>query len=405
MKIIYLHQYFVTPDMAGGPRSYEMARRLVAAGHEVNMITTDQQSVKRGNGWKETTEEGINVHWAYVPYNNQMTFLRRIGAFLDFAFKATKKAAVLEGDIVFATSTPLTIAIPALLVSAWKHRPFVFEVRDLWPDVPIAIGAIRNPLLIWIARWLERVTYSRASHIVALAPGMKEEIIAKGIPGRKITVIPNGCDLDTFATAPENGSPRKNYAWLQSRKLVLYAGAIGLVNGVDYLVHVASYLIKIDPDIRFVVIGSGKERDAVRKLAEREGVLDQNFFMLDQMPKRELVKWLYAANIHVALFTGPRVVWKDTLQNKFFDALASGKPIASNFDGWQTHFARESGVGFLLDPLDIARSTSQLAEVLHDEVWLMEAAAKARKLSEGRFNRDKLAQQLEDVLIKAVKSQ
>ena len=388
--------------MIGGTRSYEMARRLVKAGHEVHMITTNQSSVDHAEGWSTTTEEGIKVHWANVPYSNQMTFLRRIVAFLDFSLKATKKSAKLEGDIIFATSTPLTIAIPALLVSAWKHRPFVFEVRDLWPDVPIALGIIRNPLLIKIAYWLEQVTYRRSSHIVSLAPGMKEDIIAKGVSERKVTVIPNGCDLDIFSTAPENNSPRSSFDWLKARKLVLYAGSIGLVNGVDYLVHLASELIKIDPDVRFVVIGSGKKCEIVRNLAREKGVLNNNFFMFDPIPKRELVKWLHAADIHVALFTGPRVVWKDAVQNKFFDALATGKPIANNFDGWQSRIAQDSGIGLMLDPKEIPRSAHQLAEVLRNEAWLIEATAKARKLAEGRFNRDNLAQQLEDVLTKVV---
>lgn len=402
MKIIYLHQYFVTPDMSGGTRSYEMARRLVAAGHEVHMITTDQRSGSHGRGWSETTEEGIKVYWANVPYNNQMSFLKRIGAFLSFALRATKKAVMLDGDIIFATSTPLTIAIPALLVSVWKHRPFVFEVRDLWPDVPIALGVIRNPLMVWLATWLERVTYRRASHIVALAPGMRDDIIAKGIPECKVTVIPNGCDLEMFSTAPENDSPRMSVDWLKEHKLVLYAGTIGLVNGVEYLVRVANHLIKIDPEVRFVVIGDGKEREIVRNLARQEGVLDNNFFMLDSIPKRELVKWLHAADIHMALFTGPRVVWKDAVQNKFFDALATGKPIANNFDGWQTQIALDAEIGLMLDQQDTSRAALQLSEVLQDKVWLAGISVRARELAEGKFNRDGLAKELEKILVAAL---
>jgi len=203
----------------------------------------------------------------------------------------------------FATSTPLTIAIPALLVSFWKRIPFVFEVRDMWPDVPIAIGAIRNPILVWLARWLERMTYRRAAHVVALAPGMREDIIAKGVPAEKITVIPNGCDLDVFASSDRGYSPRTEYAWLGDRKMLIFAGTLGLVNGVDYLVRLAHQVARLDPEIRFVVIGGGREKDAIRSLAGREGVLDRNFFMIEPMPKRELARWLSAADMAVALFT------------------------------------------------------------------------------------------------------
>src|SRR5262249_25944568 len=145
VRIVYLHQYFVTPSMAGGTRSYEMARRLVAAGHEVHMITTDQQASAGHHQWRETVEGGIRVHWIDVAYNNNMGFARRVVGFLTFALRAAGKAFRLQGDIIFASSTPLTVAIPALLASTRARVPFVFEVRDMWPDVPIAIGAIRSP--------------------------------------------------------------------------------------------------------------------------------------------------------------------------------------------------------------------------------------------------------------------
>ena len=405
MKIIYLHQYFLTPDMAGGTRSYEMARRLVRAGHEVHMVTTDQECNANAPAWRESNEGGIRVHWANVRYSNHMSFSRRIAAFAMFAVKATAMAARLEADLVFATSTPLTIAIPALLVSAWKRVPFVFEVRDMWPDVPIAMGVIRNPLLGRLARWLERLTYRRAAQVVALAPGMRDDIIAKGVPAEKVSVIPNGCDLDVFSHSPGTASLREEFAWLGQRRLVLYAGTIGLANGVDYVVRLARQVADLDPEVCFAVIGDGREKDAVRALAQREGVLDQNFYMIPAVPKKELAKWLHAADLIIALFAGPRVVWKDAVQNKFFDALAAGKPIANNFDGWQSRIATDAGIGLILDSQDIENAARQLIAALHDEGWLSSVPEKARALAEGRFNRDRLALQLQDVLVKAATCQ
>src|SRR5690625_4937567 len=163
MKIIYLHQYFNTPEMSGGTRSYEMARRLVAAGHDVHMITSWRQPDPARKNWFTTIEEGIKVHWLPVPYSNHMSYQERIKAFFRFAFQAGNKAKALQGDIVFATSTPLTIAIPAISASK-KHRiPMVFEVRDLWPELPVAIGAIRNPALIWMAKKLELWAYKHSA--------------------------------------------------------------------------------------------------------------------------------------------------------------------------------------------------------------------------------------------------
>ena len=159
MRMLYLHQYFNPPEMSGGPRSYEMARRLVAWGHQVNMITTARDPSSTFRGWKTTRESGIHVYWLHVSYSNAMSYPERIIAFLKFAVGAALRAASLDGDVVFATSTPLTIALPA--VYAWRRRdiPMVFDGCDLWPELPIAIGALRDPFSIELARWLEWIAY------------------------------------------------------------------------------------------------------------------------------------------------------------------------------------------------------------------------------------------------------
>jgi len=304
--------------------------------------------------------------------------------------------------VVFATSTPLTIALPGIY-AAWRRRiPLVFEVRDMWPAVPIAIGAIRNPLAVWLARRLESFTYRYATHIVALAPGMGEDIVASGVPREKVTIIPNGCDLDVFAPPTGSLSPRQEFPWLGARKLVLYAGALGLANGAGYLVRLADEVARLDDQIRFVVIGDGVDEASIRGQARALGLLDRVFFMFRPMPKRDLVRWLHAADIVTALFTGPRVIWKDAVQNKFFDALASGKPIANNFDGWQSRVAAEAGVGLILDPENLPRAAEQLVAALHDEAWLGSVPARARQLAESQFERGRLAARLEITLRTAV---
>jgi glycosyltransferase involved in cell wall biosynthesis len=404
VRVVYLHQYFLTPDMPGGHRSFEMARRLVRAGYDVHVVTSGQAITSTSQRWRESTEDGIHVHWANVPYSNHMGFGRRMIAFLQFAVLATRRTIQLDSDVIFATSTPLTIAIPALIASTVKRVPYVFEVRDMWPDVPIAMGILRHPVLVWLARRLEMLAYQRAAHVVALAPGMRDDIVAKGIPGARVTVIPNGCDMETFATDRAGPSPRDEHGRIGGGKLIVYAGSIGLVNGVDYLVRVASAMRTLDPTVRFVVIGGGKERERVRALARTEGVLDENFFMLDPMPAREVARWLRASDLAVALISGPRVLWKDAVQNKFFDALAAGVPVASNVDGWQSRIAEEEGVGITLDGMDPGASARKLHATLHDTQWLAGVPARARDLAHRRFHRDALARQL-DALLQRIGSQ
>lgn len=372
-----------------------MARRLVAAGHEVHMITSDQRGL-RGPRWRETDEAGIRVHWARVAYDNKMSFVRRVLAFVAFAWAATFRALWLKGDVILATSTPLTIAIPALLASRFGGIPFVFEVRDMWPDVPIAIGALRNPLAIKAARVLELQTYRRAARVVALAPGMRDDIIAKGVPAGKVVVIPNGCDTGLFRGGAR-ADVRSAHPWLGARKLVLYAGAIGRINGLAYLVDLARETMRIDPAVRFAVFGAGAERERVRAFARREGVLGENLFMFDPLPKLDLADWVAAADLALALIRF-RAIWKDAVENKFFDAVAAGKPIAMNFNGWQTQIALDAGIGIVLDPASPPAAAGRLVAALRDDAWLRGVPERAASLADGEFSRDRLAARLLAVL-------
>lgn len=402
MRLIYIHQYFNTPDMPGITRSYEMARRLVAAGHSVDLITTDRSADGRSDSWRVTEEAGIRVHWTPVAYDNSMAYPDRIRAFLRFAWRAARRSAQLQADCVFATSTPLTVAIPAVYAARRQRIPLVFEVRDLWPTVPIALGALRNPLSRRAARWLERFAYRNAAHVVALSPGMKAGIAAAGYPESQITVIPNSADLELFdVPASEGESLRRKYSWLQDRPLILYTGTIGLVNGLSYMVRLAASCAAVDPELRFVIVGSGREEEQVRQLALDLGVLNRNFFIVGSVPKNEVPTWLSACTIGTSFTISVQELWANSA-NKVFDTFAAGKPLAINYGGWQADLLRETGAGLVLDPVEIESSARRLAHVIRDESWIAQASAAAAQLGRERFSRDALAADLERVLSSAV---
>jgi glycosyltransferase involved in cell wall biosynthesis len=402
MKILYLHQYFLTPDMAGGTRSYEMARRLAASGHEVHMITTwfDGPPPKETRGWFTGDVDGIHVHWLSVPYSNKLSYMRRIMAFIRFAWGAGRRARVIEGDVVFATSTPLTIAIPAIKVKKRLRIPMVFEVRDLWPELPIAMGALRNPLLIRLAKWLEQRAYRNAEWVVALSPGMAAGVERAGYDAKRIAVIPNSADLDLFdpehATADLflDANPE-----LRGRPVVLYPGTLGKINGVAWLVDLAAMVHVERPDICFVVIGDGMERDLVEARARKHGVLGKNFYLLPRMPKRAIVSAYACATIIASLFLDLPEMQANSA-NKFFDALAAGKPVAINYGGWQEKLLEETGAGLAMGS-DIKRASEALLGLMTSEEKLAAAGHAARLLAKERFSRDHLAAQLEEVLAKA----
>lgn len=398
MKILYLHQYFNTPLMSGGTRSYEMARRLVAQGHEVHVVTSERCSVSRGRRWRTESVEGIDVHWLAVPYDNAMGFAQRVRAFLRFAAASARRSAVVDADVVFATSTPLTIAIPAVYAKRRLKAPLVFEVRDLWPEMPIAVGALRNPVAAWLARRLERWAYHNSEHVVALSPGMAEGVAATGHPIDRLTVIPNSCDATMFEVDDELGREfRRARPWLQDRPLVLYAGTLGLVNGISFLVDVAAALARVSPDARVLVVGDGAERDIMLDRAEAVGVLHENFFYEPAAPKSAMPALLNAATVCTSLFL-PIPEMEANSANKFFDALAAGRPVAINYGGWQAELVQrhEAGLQLSRDPREAARA---LADLLGDERRLVALGQNARDLGRAEFSRDQLADDLLTVLL------
>ncbi len=398
MKIAYLHQYFNTPLMSGSTRSFEMARRLVEAGHEVHMITSKRTPDNEARSWVETSEAGIHVHWLPVPYSNHMGFRERLTAFARFALAAGPRARRQNVDLVFATSTPLTIALPAIFASRTKKIPMVFEVRDLWPGVLIAMGALTNPLAKVAAFRLERLAYTNAAHVVALSPGMKQGVVATGYPEDQVTVIPNACDLDAFISGPKKDSPlRSKYDWLGDRPLVVYMGTLGPANGVGFLAKIAAAVREVDPEIRFAAIGTGKDESNVRALATRLGVLDKNFFILDGVPKKAVPSWLSAADMATSLLIDNKDLWHSS-PNKFFDALAASRPVAINYQGWLADLLHEYGAGIILDPGDAEASARLIIDRLHDKDWLSAAGTAAQRLARAHFSRDDLANKLITVL-------
>lgn len=408
MKIVYLHQYFNTPDMSGGTRSYEMAKRMVDAGHEVHVVTSQREIAdtreiadKKGK-WFQSSEAGITVHWFPVPYSNYMNYKERIKAFFIFAQAARKRSIELNGDVVFASSTPLTIALPAVFTSRKCKIPMVFEVRDLWPEMPIAMGALHNPILRYTAFKLEKWAYQNADAVVALSPGMKEGVMRAGYNKKSIAVIPNGSDNVEFKyNANAENEFRRSREWLGEQPLLVYTGTFGKVNDVGYMVDLAKELLRINSDIKILMVGSGSEYDKVFEMAVREKVCNVNLFFENPVPKRMMPVLLSAANMASNLVADlPEA--RANSANKFFDTLAAGKPIFLNHGGWMHDLVKAHQCGLAMWGVPIETVAVELNSKMHNREWLDQAGESARHLAEVHFDRDTLAGQLISVLEAAV---
>lgn len=399
MRIAYIHQYYTTREMPGGTRSYELARRLVERGHEVHVITTDTGARHSGVTWRESVHDGVHVHRMPVPYSNTMSYRRRIASFVEFAVGASIRATRVHPDVVLATSTPLTVAIPGIIAARLRRVGFVFEVRDLWPELPIEIGALRNPVTQWAAFRLAKTAYRNADRVIALSPGMADGVAAHGYPRKKITVVPNACDVDLFGSSAAAAQAfRAERPWLGDRPLVVYTGSFGVLNGVDYLVRVAAHMRDLQPEVRFLLLGEGKTRQQVTALAEQLGVLGRTLFIESGVPKDRVPAVLEAATVATSLFL-PLPGMRANSANKFFDGLAAARPVAINYGGWQADLLNTSGAGVVLDAENPAAAAEILAARLGDSAWLESAGRAARELATGPFSRDILFERFEAAVL------
>lgn len=406
LEILYLHQYFATPADIGNTRSYDIARHLIARGHKVRMVAalpTNRAGRSTGRSVLVSQVDGIEVHYVplsgYLPGSTRGSHSNRVKSFAEFALRARSVAADLTYDIVYATSTPLTIAIPAVHAARRASRPMVFEIRDLWPEVPIAVGALRNPLAVAAARRLERFAYNNAARIIALSDDMKARLVDGGVDEQKIIVSPNGCDLERFnVPATAGDGVRRDRDWLQGRPMVLYAGSVNYMNGIDYLARIAASMKEIDADVRFLVLGHGRSWDDVRAEANRLGVLDVNFFMEPAVSRADLPGYLAASTIATSFILDVRAAWSNSA-NKFFDALAAARPVAINYGGWQSREIMDNSAGLVLPATDSAQAAAQLHARLRDSRWLANAGRAARELAASKYDRKDLSVKLESVFL------
>jgi glycosyltransferase involved in cell wall biosynthesis len=383
--------------MTGSTRSFEMARRLVEMGHQVEIITSTRGYDIKSHDLR-TIECGITVNWIKVNYSNQMNFWPRIFSFLKFAFFAFLRAKKLKGDIIFASSTPLTISLPGIFAAKLNRIPFYFEVRDLWPEIPIAMGYLNNTFLRFLALKLEKYSYENSNGIVALSEGMKDGIIRSGYPSEKVIVIPNGADLNSFDYKKLLQSDlRKKFGFEENDVIILYPGTFGRVNNLEYLVDLASKCIQ-QSNIKFILVGEGIERDLIINKAKILNLFKKNMFFFDKISKDEISCYFSMSDIIISTVL-PLKELEANSANKFFDALASGTCMVVNHGGWQEDELINYNCGFRL-PRNIDKAFIKLKSFSEDRNILNNMGKNARILAEKKYSRDILAKRLSEFLQK-----
>jgi len=376
MKVLYIHQYFKTPEEGGAIRSYYLARGLVDHGIEVELITAhnERKAITRNI-------DGINVHYLPVFYDNSQSFLQRIYAFFKFMHLARKKARDINDiDICYATSTPLTIGLSALKIKRDQNIPYFFEVRDLWPEAPFQMGIIKNKYLKRYLKNLEKEVYANASQIIALSPGIKQQI-EKVRPDKSITVIPNMSDVDFFK--PEEKSADLEALFKTEGKFVIsYFGTIGMANHLEYLLAVANESLKAKLPLLFFIIGSGSQLDRLKYLVKHFGLSNVRFLPFQN--KHNLKRVLNVTDAAYVSFARKPILETNS-PNKFFDALAAGKLIITNTRGWVKEIIEDDNCGFYYDPDKPMEFVSAIKPFINSSNKLQETQTNSRTVAETKF--------------------
>lgn len=397
MHVLYFHQHFTTPEGSNGTRSYHVAKQLLASGHRVTMVCGAAALSKSGlsgsflNGRRQGIVDGIRVIELELPYSNYDSFPTRAWTFLRFAMQSIVVALGLNYDVVFATSTPLTAALPGIAARWLRGKPFVFEVRDLWPELPRAMGVLRDPLVLRLMDWLEFAAYHSANSCIALSPGIAQGIVRRGVPENRVLIAPNGCDLDLFA--PDTGQPPPEVPGLPADAFAAaFTGAHGMANGLGAVVDAAEEVRKRGRnDIFFVLIGDGKERPALMERVRSKKL--ENCIFVDPMPKRVLAQFLCRrANVGLMILANVPAFYYGTSPNKFFDYLASSLPVLVNYPGWMAEMVAADGTGIVVPPQNASAFADALIQMADRPAATAEMGRRGHNLAQREFLQTTLAQ-------------
>jgi glycosyltransferase involved in cell wall biosynthesis len=366
---------------------------LIARGHQVTMICGAHKHsgldlpYDEARGWHRGNVDGIDVISLPLAYSNRDSLVRRGWTFLRFALHSIRLALELDCDLVFATSTPITAVIPGLAAKWLRGKPFVFEVRDLWPELPRALG-LRNPFILGGMSLLEFLGYRSADACIGLSPGIVEGIRSRADERLPIVMIPNGSDLEVFHPAKRTKLALPGIG--PDDFVAGFTGAHGVANGLDALLAVAEELKRRgDTRVKLAFIGDGKEKERLAAKAGELGLTNCLFF--PPVPKAELGAITASLDCGLMVLRDVPAFYRGTSPNKFFDYIAAGIPVVNNYPGWLAGLITEHRCGLVVPPGNAAAFADALQGLASDADARRAMGAAARSLAEKEFARPILA--------------
>ncbi len=391
MHVLIFYQYFATNDVAGSTRPYEIGRRLVEGGDTVTVVTgnwcyaTGRRTAACGLLSKHSQVDGLNIITVRVPFGGSRKILPRIIGFfwfIPFGFLAALSAR--KPDVVVGSSTPLTIGIPAYLISRIRNVPFIFELRDLWPDNVAEWNVIKSRFMIGAAHWLESFLYRKAAFLITVTEGIRKELIKKGIPAERVKTITTASNLSLFT--PEG--PRADLRTLahipDDAFVCMHTGSIGLANSLGLVLDIAERVLD-DPSIHFVLMGNGEQKAGLISEAARRNL--RNVHFLNPVPKAAVPSFLRRADLGIVFVKASRLTYI-FLPNKFFDCLACGCPVIVNFEGEARDYVVPANAGLFVSSENVDALAAAIRNLAADRDKAQQMRIAARRVAERHFSWD-----------------
>jgi glycosyltransferase involved in cell wall biosynthesis len=403
VHILLIHQAFASLEEPGGTRHHELSRYMASQGHKVTIITSPV-SYLTGKArssriaWCEKQNDGdlITILRVYTYPSLHRSFVYRMVSFFSFMVSSFFIGLRVKNvDLVWGTSPPIFQGFTAWLLARIKRQPFLFEVRDLWPAFAVAVGVLKNPILIKLSEWLEKFLYRRADLVVVNSPGFIQHIQSRG--ARRVELVPNGTDT-SMITPTVDGGPFKRMHVLENKFVILYAGAHGLSNDLGVVLQSAKELLP-RKDIVFVFLGDGKDKPALQVQAITDDLV--NVLFLPPIPKIEMPSALAAADACIAILK-PVDMYKTTYPNKVFDYMAAGKPVILAIEGVIREVTENANAGIPVHPGDSKQLSQAILQLVDDPRLAQHLGHQGRLYVEKYFDRSMLASKLLGLMLEMV---
>ena len=409
MNILIVHQYYLGKKDAGGSRWNQFAKYWSQMGHKVTVLagTVHYATGQKLPDYKgrfvvrEKGTENVEILRCYVSESYNKSFIGRFWAYLSFSISSIWAGLFHTGrcDVIICTSPPLTVGLTGWILSSLKRIPMVFEVRDLWPESAIDTGVLTNKWLIKMSCWLEKKSYSSSSWINVLTPAFEKALVKKkGISPDKISMIPNGADIDIVKPGPRDNWVREKYKF-NNKFVVTYVGAHGVANALMQLVEAGKILKEKDQQVQIVLVGDGMEKPKLIEAIRKFGL--DNVTFIDPVPKSQITDYLNASDVCTAVLKKCDT-FKTVYPNKVFDYMSAAKPTIVAIDGIARELVEDAEAGLYVEP-ENPQSFAEAVLKLKGNAELCTTYGKnGLDFVRQNFNRHTLAKNYIDILVNEV---